>query len=180
MASATEHSDIEADHDLVKSVVEQAMLASQEFVQLSQAALLARNQSQHVEECRAASEQPVAKVRRLSDARSKPGRGNPVVGGRAQYIRGMSRAVHDNIRNSHHPALFHDVTHFGPDVFDNLMGIVGADIAKAFDLNLTENEDGSNARTPRKRMLSNEELFFIFLHLLGGGNEGGIPQRQIA
>lgn len=51
---------------------------------------------------------------------------------------------------------------------------------KAFDLGLVEAEDGSNAKKSRKRLLGEKELFFVFLAILGGGNEGGVGLRQVA
>ena len=90
------------------------------------------------------------------------GRGNPLLGYRAAYVRGASRHVYDNIRGAHHPAALNDHTHLGPVMFAHMYDIVKSEIAKAFDLGFEEEADGSNSGKPRKRLLGNEELFFIF------------------
>eukprot|EP00173_Palmaria_palmata_P005306 Plantae.Rhodophyta-Palmaria_palmata.ctg9147.p1 GENE.Plantae.Rhodophyta-Palmaria_palmata.ctg9147~~Plantae.Rhodophyta-Palmaria_palmata.ctg9147.p1 ORF type:complete len:283 (-),score=22.58 Plantae.Rhodophyta-Palmaria_palmata.ctg9147:265-1113(-) len=102
------------------------------------------------------------------------------MGVRAAYVRGVSRQVYDNIRHAHHPALFHDYNHFGPDIFDHLYEIAREHIAKTFDLFLAEEADGSFAKKLRARLFGNKEIFFLLLAILGGVDEGGVGLRKIA
>lgn len=168
---------VDEDIDILMAASQEALSAAQAFLQFAQAAVLT---GKNIQDMDAESSDSLVKFRRNRDRLTKPGRGNSVLGARAAYVRGASRRVYDNILHSHHPALFHDHTHFGPPMFDHLITIVKDDVGKAFDLNLREADDGSNAKKPRKRLLGVEEMFFAFLAIMGGGNEGGVGLRQVS
>lgn len=114
--------DVDEELDLLLGESEDATLAAQAFLQIVQAALLAGKRLREAED---GDEEAVVKVRRNRDLRSKPGRGHSVLGQREAYVRGASRQVYDNIRHSHHPALFSVIVHFCPDGFDHIFDIVG-------------------------------------------------------
>lgn len=94
------------------------------------------------------------------------GRGNAVLGYRAAYSLGVSRIGFDNIDHINHPTFCKEETHLGPAMFNNVFKIVEDDLNKAFDLELEEEDDGSNAKKPRERIFGEQRFFFSISQLL--------------
>lgn len=69
--------------------------------------------------------------------------------------------------------------HSVPD-FDDLYGIAVSLIALLMDPRLTMSMQEVSLRSPRRRAVPNEVMLFIFLHLLRGGNEGGLGLELIS
>lgn len=93
------------DLEVLEMAMEQANAAAQAFLLLAEGARILMS-TQHD----GGEKEESPKVRRQRDLLDRPGRRNAVVEVRADYIRGQSRRVYDNIRFAHHPAHFHDIT----------------------------------------------------------------------
>lgn len=88
-----------------------------------------------------------------------------------------SKKVYDILRGGHHRTLFSQISHFPPDVFDYIFMVVESFIAKPLSYSRVEAPSGV---APRKRVISNLEMFFLLLSTLGAGDECSPGVRHIA
>lgn len=164
------------DEEEMEDAQDRIFVAAQAFLEVLRAVMMLGKRFRDSE---AEVDETPAKVRRSRDERERVGRGNAVLGYRAQYMRGASRHVYDNISHAHHPTLCMEETHLGPENFEHVYTIVKEELLKPFDLNLAELEPGAVAKQSRKRLLGNKEMFFFFLTALSGANEGSLGVRKL-
>ena len=118
-------------------------------------------------------------VREKCDFTCGPGRGNAIIGMKAQYERskGVAEAFYMSVKRSHNPEMWNNFTGCTEEKLDEIFSIGEAELRKPFNVRNEFTEEDNLTRTPQRRGTSEEVMFFIFCHVLRGGNEGGIGLR---
>jgi hypothetical protein len=102
----------------------------------------------------------------------KPGRGISAYGEKSLYVRVGSNRLYENARAFHRPEFFYTQVGFTTTDFDTILGVVAVEIAKPLNPRLLRAREKNDAIVSRKRAFAPAEMFFLYLQVMRGANEG--------